>query len=63
LLPGTFLAEGRLMAGRLATGWPQLADPGWLADPRGPVMALTFLRDMRGETVRDSGRSAGCAVA
>ena len=38
------------MAGRLATGWPQLADSGWLADPCGPALARSFLRDMRGET-------------
>ena len=37
LLRGTFPVDGRHMA-------------GWLADPRGPVMALTFLQGMRGET-------------
>ena len=37
LLRGTFPVDGRQMA-------------GWLVDPDAPVMGLTFLRDIRGET-------------
>jgi transcriptional regulator with XRE-family HTH domain len=37
LLRGTFPVDGRQMA-------------GWLADPREPIMALSFLRDIPGQT-------------